>query len=145
LAAQNKEKTMNSNVPATNAPVPRELTGWVRKSDSKRSLNDVVESLHLKLLDGPDAETYRRYLDAINKDHAKEGSIAIDDTMAALMIRDLARRENEPLVKDAQLADVVRALRTVLRRYVQSRKERGAGLVEIPDAPTGPVENGHVG
>jgi hypothetical protein len=49
-------------------PVPRDLTGWVRKSESKRSLNDVVESLHLKALTGPDAETYTRYLDAIKND-----------------------------------------------------------------------------
>jgi hypothetical protein len=43
------------------------------------------------------------FSDAINNDQAKEGSMAVDDFMAAQMIRDLARKENEPPVKHASL------------------------------------------
>jgi hypothetical protein len=70
--------------------------------------------------------------------------MAADDFMAAQMIRDLARKENEPLVKRAKLADISVALKVVLRRYSQSRRKRAAAIVQVSE-DTAPVENGHAG
>src|SRR6185312_5657337 len=87
-----------------------------RKFEMKRTLNDHVETIHLKLYENED---YQRLLDAV------EGSLAADNLLAAKMIRDFAIADGfDPYVADKKLATIAKALGVVLRRYGVSRKER---------------------
>jgi hypothetical protein len=114
-------------------PGPRELTGWVPKSESKRWLNDVVESHHLKHLTGPDAEMCCRYPDAINNEQAKEGSMAANDFMAAQM---RSGREGERVAGEGRKAcRHPLSLGVVLRRHSQSRRKRAAPSSKSAKAP----------
>ena len=57
---------------------------------AERSLNDIVEDIHRDLVN--ESEQYRSYLRAVYDAHAVEGSLAADNTLAAMLIRDRARR-----------------------------------------------------
>lgn len=105
------------------APLPATVEDLMaqRKSMAGRTLNDYVEDLHLKLWPRPD---YQQVLDAVYDEDAVEGSLAADNLMAAIMIRDQAREENVIQVKGRKLATIVKALNVVMRRYRMSRKER---------------------
>ena len=107
----------------------------------QRTLNDHIDDIHVILWTNP---RYQELLDAVYDEDATEGSLAIDNFLAASMIRDYARgeiiwpaRPNTPsrvpadkaipvdhLVKDKKLGTLVKALGVVLRRYHLSRKER---------------------
>jgi|SRR6185312_640774 len=93
-----------------------------RKFEMKRTLNDHVETIHLKLYENED---YQRLLDAVYDEDAVEGSLAADNLLAAKMIRDFAIADGfDPYVADKKLATIAKALGVVLRRYGVSRKER---------------------
>jgi len=89
-----------------------------------RTLNDYVDDIHT-ILFGVD-EHYTNLLDAVSDAEAEEGSLSIDDMLAATVIRDYARDEDHPFpyVANKKLASIVWALRVVCRRYRMSRKER---------------------
>jgi hypothetical protein len=93
-----------------------------RKTEMRRTLNDHVETLHLKLYENTD---YQRLLDAVYDEDAVEGSLACDNYSAAGMIRAAAAMDNfDPYVAGKRLATISKALGVVLRRYGMSRKER---------------------
>lgn len=106
-------------------PVPATLDKWVRQLKQKRTIYDFVEDIHRVLMGSDDNVDYRRWLDAISDDQAIEGSMLIDDSKAAEIIRDYAKDNGIVDVANAKLAAVVRALKVVLRRYGVSRQERG--------------------
>ena len=100
--------------------LPRVATEWVRKVKLDRTLNDEVESVHSRLCED---EAYVRLLDAVYDEQAVEGSLAADNTLAAMKIRDLARKISSPVANE-KLATISKAMSVVLRRYGLSRKER---------------------
>jgi hypothetical protein len=87
----------------------------------KRTLIDQVETIHLALIDD---ETYRALLSATSNAEAIEGSLLDDDTLAASMIRDHAKKIGDIAVAREKLADIITALRAVMRRYGMSRRQR---------------------
>jgi len=95
---------------------------WERKIKSERTLNDHVEDVHVALYD--DSSEYRRLLEAVWDSDAVEGSLAIDNTLAAAMLRDKAKGISGNPVGDKKLDTIVKSLTVVLRRYHNSRKER---------------------
>ena len=92
-----------------------------RKSKTKRTLNDLVDDIHLQLYEDAD---YRRYIDAVMNSQAAEGSLICDDIAASYMIRDKARELGSKYVASQNTATLRTALQVVLRRYGISRKER---------------------
>jgi len=106
------------------APLPATGEDWDALRDHKISLtlNDKVEVIHNRLREN---DKYARYLYAVYDEQAEEGSLSADNVMAALMIRQAAKKENgEEEVASQKLATINKALGVVLRRYHLSRKER---------------------
>jgi hypothetical protein len=91
-----------------------------RKGNAKRTLNDMVEELHLGLFED---EKYRGYLWATYDEQAKEGSLSADNVMAAMMLRERAKKMDSPVALE-KLATISKALGVVLKRYGETRKER---------------------
>lgn len=106
----------------TAPPLPTNTAAHLahRKLKSKRTLNDLVEDVHLSLVE--DA-TYVGYLNAVWDEQAIEGSLSADNLMAAQMIRTRAVKQGGDLATE-KLATIAKALGIVLRRYEWSRKER---------------------
>jgi len=73
-------------LPATRTDL---LAGY--KLKRRRSINDLVEEIVVKLWDND--EQFMKYVDAIYNEQAVEGSLDDDDTMAAIIIRDTAKRD----------------------------------------------------
>ena len=81
-------------------PLPAKMDDWERKIKSVRMLNDYVEDVHRALWDGD--PKYREFLEAVWDSDAVEGSLAIDNTMAAMMIREKAKDiDGNPVGKEA--------------------------------------------
>jgi hypothetical protein len=91
-----------------------------RKGDLSRTLNDLVEEVHVRLYDKSD---YRDLLSAVWDSEAVEGSLSADTYSAAAMIRAEAKSRGS-LVKDKNLATISRSLGVVLRRFDLDRKTR---------------------
>lgn len=92
-----------------------------RKLKEERDLNDLVEDIHLKLYDD---QKYKRFRYATYDEQAVEGSIATDNSEAARMIRDYAKKNDIAEVAEQKLATIGKIIGVVERRYGQSRKER---------------------
>ena len=103
-------------------PLPEKIEDWVRHIKSDRTLNDMVEDIH-RILTNEDAK-YRAYLRATYDAHAVEGSLAADNVLAAIMIRERASKIGSTEVAEEKLAIINLALGVVLRRYHASRKQR---------------------
>ena len=88
----------------------------------KRSINDLVEEIIIKLWDS-DGD-FMRYLDAVWNEQAVEGSIDEDDTMAAQIIRNFAKKENNSAVSEQNLRTIKLAMRVGLRRVGVDRPTR---------------------
>ena len=114
-------------------PLPSNIDDWKRHIKAERTLNDLVEEIHRKLVN--EDEQYRAYLRAVYDAHAVEGSLSADNTMAAIIIRKKADELGMDDVKDEKLAIINMALGVVLRRYHASRKQRRnmLGGKEVPD------------
>ena len=113
------------------APLPATLEEMLarRPLAANRTLNDYVDDVHKALWAAPDElQTYRNLLDAVYDEDAVEGSLAIDNSKAAEMIREYARDPAHPIpyLKHKKLATIVKSLNVVLRRYKMSRKERAS-------------------
>ena len=123
---------MSKNLSTALAPLPRVPAEWVRKAGLERTINDLVEEVHLSLVTD---ERYINLLSAVGDDEAIEGSLAADNFAAASMIRDHAAKVAITAVAKAKLATINKALGIVLRRYGVSRKERRSmiGGEIIPD------------
>jgi len=86
-------------------------------------------------------KTFNRFLDGVYDSMTVEGSMEIDDVMAAQMIRDAAKKSGNDELAEHKLDTIVHAMRVVLRRYGQGRKERREmmGGEVVPETPTPPA------
>jgi hypothetical protein len=109
-----------------------------RKLKARRTINDLVEDQVVKLWED---KTFSRYVDGVYDSMTVEGSMDIDDVMAAQMIRDAAKKSGSDELAEQKLDTMVHAMRVVLRRYGQGRKERREmmGGEVVPEAPTPPA------
>lgn len=106
----------------TEAPkLPEKIDDWQRKIKTDRTFNDLVEELHKRVWD--ESENYRRFLHAVWDAQAVEGSLAMDNSEAARILRNKAKEIGSE-VADEKLHPIVQALNIVLRRYGASRKQR---------------------
>jgi hypothetical protein len=107
----------------TSLALPRTVQELIeqRKSKQKRTLNDMIETLHISLYENTE---YQRYLDAVHSEQAVEGDLFCDDIEASRMIRAKAREDGNKYVASQKLATIRKALMVVMRRYGMSRKER---------------------
>lgn len=122
-----REKGLNMDTPSKTAlraapPLPEKIEDWQRKIKAERTLNDLVEELHRMVWDSD--PKYRQFLRAVYDEQAVEGSLAADNTLAAMILRDKAEKMDGNEVKNEKLATINKALGVVLRRYGQGRKER---------------------
>ena len=115
-------------LPATRADL---LAGY--KLKRRRNINDLVEEIIVKLWDND--ENFMKYVDAIYNEQAVEGSLDEDDTMAALIIRDVARKEKQMEVADKNLRTIKLAMRVGLRRFGVSRPERDEEAQRLASTP----------
>jgi hypothetical protein len=97
-----------------------EFREW-RQNATNRTLNDIVEELHLTLYRD---EKYRAFLDAVWDEQAVEGSLAADNIMAAQMLRELAKKQGRIEAAGQKLSTLAKSLGVVLRRYDATRKLR---------------------
>jgi hypothetical protein len=107
-----------------------------------RTLNDYVEDVHRALWDS--SEKYRDYLEAVYDEDAIEGSLAVDDVFAAMLIRDGAQNIPGSPVADKNISTIKRSLQVVLRRYHADRKRRKntvGGEYVPPEQPNDGVSN----
>jgi hypothetical protein len=112
-----------NTLPRREAPaLPEKIEEWERHIKVERTLNDLVEDLH-RILVNEDAK-YRAYLRAVYDAHAVEGSLAADNVLAAMIIREKAKEIGSTDVATEKLAIINLALGVVLRRYHASRKQR---------------------
>jgi hypothetical protein len=143
-ARQNREANMatSSSLRPRPEPLPTKIDEWERKIKSERTLNDYVEDIHRMLWDN-DTE-YRNFLEAVWDSDAVEGSLSIDNTMAAMMIRDKAREIDGNPVGKKKLDTIVKSLGVCLRRYENSRRERRNTVKgqRVPNPDNGIVDNG---
>lgn len=115
-------------------PLPATKEAWDALRDIKAhiTLNDRVESHHQALLaddtvtgdERPVRDVYSSFLYAVGDEQAVEGSLTDDDHVAARMIKNRAIEKKDMEVGTQKIATIKKALRIVLRRYHQSRKER---------------------
>ena len=123
----------NRAVPLRQAPpLPERIEDWERSLKAERTLNDLVEDVHRILVN--DNPKYRGFLRAVYDAHAVEGSLAADNIMAAMLIREKAKEIGSTEVAEEKLAIINMALGVVLRRYNASRKQRRntVGGEEVP-------------
>ena len=99
------------------------------KLKRRRSINDLVEEVIVKLWDND--ENFMRYVEAIYDSQAIEGSMADDDVMAALIIRDTAKRDKHIEVADQNVHTIKLAMRVALKRFDIGRGQR-YDLAQLP-------------
>lgn len=109
----------NEGVPPLPATVADLLAH--RKSGQKKSLNDEVDDIFLRLWENP---KFRELFEAIHPSQTVEGSFATDDTMAAEMVRKYAAEHHMPTTENTKLAAIIFSLHVVSRRFDQSRNQR---------------------
>ena len=107
----------------TPAPLPTTTQDLLaqRRLKAKRTINDLVEDVVIKLWEN---DTFMKLIDAVYDSDTVEGSMDIDDTLAAMMIRDAAKEAGNEELAGKKLDVIVHAMRVVLRRYGQDRRER---------------------
>ncbi len=93
-----------------------------RKIKARRTLNDQIEEIHLKLYETD--EKYVAYLEAVIDAQAVEGSLVADNHEAARVIRETAEKMKNVEVSRQNITTIKHALGVVTRRYGLSRKER---------------------
>lgn len=109
------------------------------KLKRKRSINDLVEEVIVKLWDND--ENFMKYIDAIYDSQAVEGSMDDDDVMAALIIRDTAKRDKHVEVSDQNVHTIKLAMRVALRRFDVARGQRyDLAKLPSPTPPATPIE-----
>lgn len=101
--------------------LPSNIDEWQRQIKAERTLNDLVEDIHRMLVED---SHYRALLRAVYDAHAVEGSLAADNVLAAMMIREKAKEIGSTDVAAEKLAVISLSLGVVLRRYKASRKQR---------------------
>jgi hypothetical protein len=136
LTTQQQENSMSDAVLELRVPPPLPETRKDLMKQYKlkrhRSINDLVEEIIVKLWDN-DAN-FMKYVNAIYDSQAVEGSMDDDDVMAALIIRDTAKRDKHVEVADQNVHTIKLAMRVALRRFDLGRGQR-YDLARLP-APT---------
>src|SRR5262245_9599626 len=117
LTAQTKEFSMTDALLKVAPALPQTRADLLAqyKLKRKRSINDLVEEIIVKLWVSDD--DFMKYVEAIYDSQAVEGSLAEDDTMAAQIIRNFARKENHAEVGMQNLHTIKLAMRVGLRRF----------------------------
>ena len=111
----------------------------MRKVFHQPTLNDRVDTIHMQLWAN---DEYRKYLDAVYDEDAVEGSLATDNTFAALMIRQHAKVIGDTYVQNKKVHTIVKALNVVLRRLRISRAERAREVAgQVVDMTNGEASN----
>jgi hypothetical protein len=131
---------MSSRVLGVPPALPAVLEDWVSHLKQHRSINDAVEEIHKRLVDGDTSGQYLRYLFAVYDEQAVEGSLAADNIESARMIREKARTIEGHSLQDEKLATIAKSLGVVLRRYHLSRRERRQmvdGRIVVSDGDNG--------
>lgn len=118
-------------LPATKADL---LAGY--KLKRKRSINDLVEEIVLKLWETD--QDFMRYVDPIYDSDSVEGTLDDDDLMAAQIIREVAKKEHNHEVASKNLHTIKLAMRVALKRFGVSRGERHdqAQMLKLAQPPT---------
>jgi hypothetical protein len=99
----------------------------------RRSINDLVEEVFVKLWE---EEDFQSYLNAIYDSASQEGSMEDDDIMAAQMIRERAIADKHVEVAQSKLHTIKLAMRVCQRRFQVGRYERyEQGKLPLPEAP----------
>jgi hypothetical protein len=147
MVIRRKEDTMSDqSVKKRPDPLPARLEDWKRNIKIDRTLNDYVEDVHRALLvNDEDGERYRSLLDAVYDEDAVEGSLSIDNALAAQMIRTYAMDQNtKHFLANKKIATISKSLNVVMRRYNASRSERRnmVGGVVVPGNASIPGNNG---
>ena len=102
-------------------PATRQDLEAARVLKVRPTILDLVEPIVKDLWED---EAFKRLIDAIDDADAVEGSMEVDDTMAAILIREYAKEHKHKDVAAKNLTTLRHALRLVLRRYTASRKQR---------------------
>lgn len=108
-----------------------------RKVKTMRTLNDQIEEIHLGLYEkNPE---YKALLNAVWDSDAIEGSQAIDNTMAAQILRKRADEIGSVEVAQKKLDTIVKCMGVVLRRYGLDRKTRRQTVAgeQVPNGEEG--------
>lgn len=92
-----------------------------RKLKAKRTLNDLVEDVHIALVEN---DKYYSFLNAVYDEQAVEGSLDDDDHEAARMIREKAEKMGYSELARQKIATIRKCLGVVLRRYEFDRRTR---------------------
>ena len=92
-----------------------------RKKPAKVALHDRVEQLYLDLYENPD---FRALREPVYREQAVEGDLRDDDTCAAQMIRNEAKRVGDLMVAKEKLAVIRRSMMVVETRYNATRRQR---------------------
>ena len=122
-------------LPATRADL---VAGY--KLKRRRNINDLVEEIVAKLWEGhSQTPQFLKLVEPIYDSEAIEGSIDDNYSMAALVIRDIAKKENHPEVAGSNMRTIKLAMKVSLRRFGQSVPER-EGKAEYPVSLPPPTE-----
>lgn len=108
------------------------------KLKRRRTINDLLEEVFVKLWEID--PQFMKLIDPIYDSQAEEGSIEANYMMAALMIRDVAKKDKHVEVAGANLHTLMLALKVVLRRFGQSVPEREEKAEYPTPLPPPPVE-----
>jgi hypothetical protein len=103
--------------------LPNSVSDWIRKTKAKRSINDLVEDVHLLLAENAE---YKRYMTAIFAEQSQEGSLYADDLELARMIRAKAEEMGNAELANEKKSTIAKALNIVLGRYELTRTQRRA-------------------
>src|SRR5262245_39852492 len=126
LKTEQKEDSMSESVVELKVPppLPETRTDLLAqyKLKRRRSINDLVEEIIVKLWDND--QQFMKYVNAIYDSQAVEGSLGDDDVMAALIIRDTAKKDKHVEVAEQNVHTIKLAMRVGLRRFGVSRPER---------------------
>lgn len=109
-------------------PLPATVEDMLaRKPITQQNLNDHIDTIHVRLWSTD--QRYQQLLDAVYDEEALEGSLAADNVMAAMAIRNYALKDNTDMyVGKKKLATIVKSMNVVLRRYRMDRKSRAISI-----------------
>ena len=113
----------NFELPTDVPPLPATVADLLahRKSNHKKSLNDEVDDIFVRLWEDP---KFRELFEAIHPSQTVEGSFAADDTIAAERVRKYATEHHMPTTANTKLAAIVFSVHVVSRRFGQNRSQR---------------------
>ena len=94
----------------------------------RRSLNDIVETIHRELWSNPE---YQKYFWAIWPEETEEGSFFCDDIRAVIMIQDYAKDHDIAIPPNSnRLSPLRKSLLAVLNKYEGGSRKARRDLAE---------------